>query len=66
MSWTQFGFYITQVDDGRLTAENADPFANLDLVITKNKWWGCSPHDAISSNEERSTWQPLLANPPGW
>ncbi|HPF10389.1 MAG TPA: DUF5916 domain-containing protein [Flavobacteriaceae bacterium] len=65
-SWNPIWFLHTQVDDEGWTAEMRIPLSQLRFGNNEEQVWGLQSTRRYFSNEERSTWQPLPANPPGW
>lgn len=65
-SWNPIWYLDTQVDDDGWTAEMRIPLSQLRFSNTNEQVWGIQSTRRYFNNEERSTWQPLPANPPGW
>jgi len=65
-SWNPIWYVDTQVDDEGWTAELRIPLSQLRFGNDEHQVWGLQSTRRYFKNEERSTWQPLPANPPGW
>lgn len=65
-SWNPIWYVKTQIDDEGWTAEMRIPLTQLRFGKEKNQVWGLQSTRRYFRNEERSTWQAVPANPPGW
>ncbi|MAT90078.1 MAG: hydrolase [Flavobacteriaceae bacterium] len=65
-SWNPIWYTDTQVDAEGWTAEIRIPLSQLRFGADYEQTWGIQSTRRYFNNEERSTWQPLPANPPGW
>lgn len=65
-SWNPIWFLDTKIDADGWTAEMRIPLSQLRFSATDEQVWGLQSTRRYFNNEERSTWQPLPANPPGW
>tara|TARA_R110002072_G_scaffold7503_2_gene40714 strand:+ start:483244 stop:485880 length:2637 start_codon:yes stop_codon:yes gene_type:complete len=65
-SWNPIWYLNTQVDAEGWTAEMRIPLSQLRFSNADEQVWGIQSTRRYFNNEERSTWQPLPANPPGW
>ena len=65
-SWNPIWYADTQIDDQGWTAEIKIPLSQLRFGNTKEQVWGLQSTRRYFNNEERSLWQPVEANPPGW
>ncbi|MAY21910.1 MAG: hydrolase [Flavobacteriaceae bacterium] len=65
-SWNPIWYVDTQIDAEGWTAEVRIPFSQLRFGNNEEQVWGLQSTRRYFKNEERSTWQPLPANPPGW
>ena len=65
-SWNPIWYTSTQIDDEGWTAEMRIPFSQLRFGNSEEQVWGLQSTRRYFNNEERSLWQPLPANPPGW
>lgn len=65
-SWNPIWYADTNIDDDGWTAELRIPLSQLRFGDLKEQVWGLQSTRRYFNNEERSTWQPLTANPPGW
>ncbi len=65
-SWNPIWYLDTQIDDEGWTAEIKIPLSQLRFGNDEEQIWGLQSTRRYFKNEERSTWQPLPANPPGW
>lgn len=65
-SWNPIWYVDTQVDAEGWTAELRIPLSQLRFGNDQEQVWGLQSTRRYFKNEERSTWQPLPANPPGW
>jgi Domain of unknown function (DUF5916)/Carbohydrate family 9 binding domain-like len=65
-SWNPIWYVKTQIDNEGWTAELRIPLSQLRFGNNPEQVWGLQSTRRYFKNEERSTWQPLPANPPGW
>lgn len=65
-SWNPIWYTATQIDDDGWSAEMRIPLSQLRFGNEEEQVWGLQSTRRYFNNEERSTWQPLEANPPGW
>ncbi|GAB5401144.1 MAG: hypothetical protein Aureis2KO_27290 [Aureisphaera sp.] len=65
-SWNPIWYLSTQIDDDGWTAEIRIPLSQLRFGNDEEQEWGIQSTRRYFRNEERSLWQPLPANPPGW
>jgi hypothetical protein len=65
-SWNPIWYLGTQIDDDGWTAEIRIPLSQLRFGNDQEQVWGLQSTRRYFNNEERSLWQPVPANPPGW
>ncbi|MDT0555284.1 DUF5916 domain-containing protein [Patiriisocius hiemis] len=65
-SWNPIWYLDTKIDDDGWTAEMRIPLSQLRFGKDDEQVWGIQSTRRYFRNEERSTWQQLPANPPGW
>jgi len=65
-SWNPIWYVDTQIDSEGWTAEMRIPLSQLRFGNEQEQVWGLQSTRRYFNNEERSVWQPLEANPPGW
>ncbi|MCT8339667.1 carbohydrate binding family 9 domain-containing protein [Flavobacteriaceae bacterium TK19130] len=65
-SWNPIWYLKTQVDAEGWTAEIRIPLSQLRFGKAENQVWGLQSTRRYFRNEERSLWQPVLPNAPGW
>jgi hypothetical protein len=65
-SWNPIWFLHTNIDTEGWTAEIRIPLSQLRFGNDDEQVWGIQSTRRYFKNEERSLWQPLPANPPGW
>ncbi|MCG9971583.1 DUF5916 domain-containing protein [Christiangramia crocea] len=65
-SWNPIWYLKTNIDDEGWTAEVRIPLSQLRFSADKDQVWGIQSTRRYFNNEERSTWQPVPANPAGW
>ena len=65
-SWNPIWYTDVNVDDEGWTAEIRIPLSQLRFGNDHEQVWGLQSTRRYFNNEERSLWQPLPANPPGW
>ncbi|WP_035715773.1 DUF5916 domain-containing protein [Christiangramia echinicola] len=65
-SWNPIWYVKTNIDEEGWTAELRIPLSQLRFSSGKDQVWGIQSTRRYFSKEERSTWQPIPANPAGW
>ena len=65
-SWNPIWYVKTNIDAEGWTAELRIPLSQLRFSNGKDQVWGIQATRRYFSKEERSTWQPIPANPAGW
>lgn len=65
-SWNPIWYLATAQDDQGWTAEMRIPLSQLRFGNEQEQVWGIQSTRRYFANEERSLWQPVPANPPGW
>tara|TARA_R100000935_G_scaffold13736_4_gene27516 strand:- start:91481 stop:94117 length:2637 start_codon:yes stop_codon:yes gene_type:complete len=65
-SWNPIWYLATKIDTDGWTAEMRIPLSQLRFSNADEQVWGIQSTRRYFNNEERSTWQPLPPNPPGW
>lgn len=65
-SWNPIWYVDVNTDDEGWTAELRIPLSQLRFSASQEQVWGLQSTRRYFNNEERSLWQPLPANPPGW
>lgn len=65
-SWNPIWYLDTQINAEGWTAEIRIPLSQLRFSNAEEQVWGLQSTRRYFNNEERSTWQRLPANPPGW
>ena len=65
-SWNPIWYAKTQIDDEGWTAEMRIPLSQLRFSNKQEQEWGLQSTRRYFRNEERSLWQPVLPNAPGW
>ena len=65
-SWNPIWYLATAEDDEGWTAEIRIPLSQLRFGNAEEQIWGIQSTRRYFANEERSLWQPVPANPPGW
>lgn len=65
-SWNPIWYMKTNVDEKGWTAEVKIPFSQLRFSNKKEQVWGIQSTRLVFDKGERSTWQPVPANPAGW
>jgi hypothetical protein len=65
-SWNPIWYLAVAEDAEGWTAEIRIPLSQLRFSAEEEQVWGIQSTRRYFANEERSTWQPLPANPPGW
>ena len=65
-SWNPIWYVRTKIDSDGWTAELRIPLSQLRFGNDQDQVWGIQSTRRYFKNEERSLWQPVPANPPGW
>lgn len=65
-TWDPIWYLKTSVDDQGWIAEFKIPLSQLRFANKENHTWGIQFTRRIFRKEERSTWQPVDPNAPGW
>jgi hypothetical protein len=65
-SWNPIWYVATQTNMEGWTAEMRIPLSQLRFSAEEDQTWGLQATRRYFKNEERSTWQPVPPNPPGW
>ncbi len=65
-NWNPIWFSGTRVDEEGWTAEMKIPYSQLRFPEQREHTWGIQITRRIQRAEERSTWQPMPLNAPGW
>jgi len=65
-SWNPIWFTASQIDSEGWTAEMKIPFSQLKFGNAKEQIWGLQMHRRFFRNEERSIWQAIPQDTPGW
>ncbi|MHA6278730.1 DUF5916 domain-containing protein [Salinimicrobium sp. CAU 1759] len=65
-SWNPIWYTKTNIDSEGWTAEVKIPLSQLRFSGEEEQVWGIQSTRRYFNNEERSTWQPVPANPAGW
>ncbi|MGB0949452.1 MAG: DUF5916 domain-containing protein, partial [Marinirhabdus sp.] len=65
-SWNPIWYTATQIDAEGWTAEVRVPLSQLRFSGADEQVWGLQSTRRYFNNEERSIWQALPPNPPGW
>ena len=65
-SWNPIWYLAVAEDEAGWTAEIRIPFSQLRFSAEEEQVWGIQSTRRYFANEERSTWQALPPNPPGW
>ncbi len=65
-SWNPIWYLATAYHTEGWTAEIRIPLSQLRFSAEDEQLWGIQSTRRYFANEERSTWQELPANPPGW
>ncbi|MEQ9466363.1 MAG: DUF5916 domain-containing protein [Ekhidna sp.] len=65
-TWDPIWYLRTSVDDQGWIAEFKIPLSQLRFANKENHTWGIQFTRRIFREEERSTWQPVDPNAPGW
>jgi hypothetical protein len=65
-SWNPIWYTKTNIDDEGWTAEMKIPFSQLRFGKSAEQVWGLQIHRRFFRKEERSLWQRIPENAPGW
>ena len=65
-SWNPIWYVKTRIGEDAWYAEFKIPLSQLRFSGENEQVWGLQSTRRYFNNEERSVWQPLDANPPGW
>ena len=65
-SWNPIWYTRTAIDDQGWTAEIKIPFSQLRFGFKEKHTWGIQLTRRFFRKEERSTWQPIPQDAPGW
>jgi hypothetical protein len=65
-SWNPIWYLATSIQEDGWIAEFRIPLSQLRFGNDEEQVWGIQSTRRYFANEERSLWQPLPANPPGW
>jgi len=65
-SWNPIWYADTKIDADGWSAEIRIPLSQLRFSSAQEQVWGIQSTRRYFRNEERSVWQELEANPPGW
>ncbi len=65
-SWNPIWFTAAQIDAEGWTAEMKIPFSQLKFGNAKEQIWGLQMHRRFFRKEERSLWQHIPQDTPGW
>lgn len=65
-SWNPIWYVKTNIDEEGWTAELKIPLSQLRFSNEQDQVWGIQSTRRYFNKEERSTWQPVPANPTGW
>lgn len=65
-SWNPIWYTKTNIDKEGWTAELKIPFSQLRFGKAKEQIWGLQSTRRYFRNEERSLWQEIIPNAPGW
>lgn len=65
-SWNPIWYVKTNIDEEGWTAELKIPLSQLRFSDKEEQVWGIQSTRRYFNGEERSTWQPIPANPAGW
>ncbi|PQB05181.1 DUF5916 domain-containing protein [Aureitalea marina] len=65
-SWNPIWYLATSIQEDGWIAEFRVPLSQLRFGNDEEQVWGIQSTRRYFANEERSLWQPLPANPPGW
>ncbi len=65
-SWNPIWYTATNIDDEGWTAEMKIPFSQIKFGEQKEQVWGLQVNRRLFREEERSLWQPVKREAPGW
>lgn len=65
-SWNPIWYTATQIDNTGWTAEMKIPFSQLKFGTADEQVWGLQIHRRFFRDQERSIWQPISLESPGW
>lgn len=65
-SWNPIWYTATNIDEEGWTAEMKIPFSQLKFGESLEQEWGLQVNRRFFRNEERSTWQRIPQDAPGW
>ncbi|WP_298502217.1 DUF5916 domain-containing protein [uncultured Maribacter sp.] len=65
-SWNPIWYTAANIDKEGWTAEMKIPFSQLKFGKQKEQIWGLQMHRRLFREEERSIWQPISRDAPGW
>ncbi|MBT8315481.1 MAG: carbohydrate binding family 9 domain-containing protein [Maribacter sp.] len=65
-SWNPIWYTAANIDDEGWTAEMKIPFSQLKFGKQKEQIWGVQMHRRLFREEERSLWQHVPQDTPGW
>ncbi len=65
-SWNPIWYTATQIDDEGWTAEVKIPLSQVKFGKSKEQIWGLQVNRRFFRNEERSVWQRIPQDAPGW
>lgn len=65
-SWNPIWYVKTKIDEDGWTAEFRIPLSQLRFGNLEEQTWGLQSTRRYFRKEERSLWQPVLPNTPGW
>lgn len=65
-SWNPIWYTATNIDDEGWTAEMKIPFSQIKFGEQKEQVWGLQLNRRLFREEERSLWQPVKREAPGW
>ncbi|MDO6471434.1 DUF5916 domain-containing protein [Maribacter sp. 1_MG-2023] len=65
-SWNPIWYTASNIDEEGWTAEMKIPFSQLKFGAAEEQVWGLQIHRRYFRGEERSIWQPISLEAPGW
>ena len=65
-SWNPIWYTAANIDEEGWTAEMKIPFSQLKFGAAEEQVWGLQIHRRYFRGEERSIWQPISLEAPGW
>jgi len=65
-SWNPIWYTATNIDETGWTAEMKIPFSQLKFGAEREQIWGLQLKRRLFRAEEKSLWQPVLLQAPGW